>query len=58
MRLPSTRQLEFVGITIQDGGHLVFDGHYGEESDMWHVMVRKPFVSYAMTICINTLSCL
>lgn len=40
MGLPSNRNLEFVGITVQDSGHLIFKSHYGVVEDQWIVTVR------------------
>ena len=39
MALPSHRELEFVGVTIQDGGHLQLDSLYNNTGDAWHVKV-------------------
>lgn len=40
MGLPSNRNLEFVGITVQNDGHLIFQTHYGVVGDQCTVTVR------------------
>ncbi|KAI8481431.1 hypothetical protein Bbelb_408050 [Branchiostoma belcheri] len=39
MQLPSPRYLEMVGLTVQDGGTLQLNSHYGKEEDQWQVQV-------------------
>ncbi|XP_066271773.1 uncharacterized protein [Branchiostoma lanceolatum] len=39
MQLPSPRNLEMVGLTVQDGGTLQLNSHYGMEDDQWVVQV-------------------
>ncbi|XP_071506021.1 uncharacterized protein [Diadema antillarum] len=39
MAMPSYRSLQFVGITIQDGGILQLDSQYNSTQDSWHITV-------------------
>ena len=41
MALPSSRELEFVGLTIQDEAQFKLDSLYNDTSDSWNITVES-----------------